>query len=198
MPSAIDSAASPRNTTRHDVCVTSHASGAPAITAPRLPANIVTPFNVANRLAGNHTALTLRIAMNATETPTPTSVRPTAAISQVGASANAIEPSARDERARRQEPARSHRVRQHADRNLQHHVHVEIRGGERAQQRAVDGERARELAGDRGGRRAVEERQQEARERDAEDHAARADESRVVRRRRGGMPHCTGARRPPR
>ena len=92
MPSAIDSAARPRNTARHDVCVTIHASGAPAITAPRLPANIVNPFNVANRSAGNHTALTLRIAMNATDTPMPTSVRPAAAISQVGASANAIEP----------------------------------------------------------------------------------------------------------
>ena len=31
--------------------------------------------------------------MKATETPTPTSVRPAAAISQVGASANAMEPS---------------------------------------------------------------------------------------------------------
>src|SRR6185369_7229320 len=92
-PRAIDSAASPRNTSRHDVCVASQASGAPAITAPRLPANIVTPFNVANRFAGNHTALTLRIAMNATETPTPTRVRPTAAISHEGASAKAMEPS---------------------------------------------------------------------------------------------------------
>ena len=53
----------------------------------------MTPFNVANRLAGNHTALTLRIAMNATDTPMPTSVRPAAATSQVGASANAMEPS---------------------------------------------------------------------------------------------------------
>ena len=93
MPSAIDSPASPRNTTRHDVCVTSHASGAPAITAPRLPANMVKPFSVANRSAGNHTALTLRMAMNATDTPTPTSVRPRAAISHVGARAKASEPS---------------------------------------------------------------------------------------------------------
>ncbi len=92
MPSAIDSAARPRKTARHDVSVTIHASGAPAMTAPRLPANIVTPFNVANRSAGNQTALTLRMAMNATDTPTPTSVRPAAATSQVGASANAIEP----------------------------------------------------------------------------------------------------------
>jgi hypothetical protein len=59
-----------------------------------LPANIVTPFSVAKRFAGNHTALTLRIAMNATATPTPTSVRPAAAISHVGASANASEPAA--------------------------------------------------------------------------------------------------------
>jgi hypothetical protein len=50
--SASDSAARPANTTRHDVCVTSHASGAPAITAPRLPANIVKPFNVAKRSRG--------------------------------------------------------------------------------------------------------------------------------------------------
>ena len=80
------------NTPRHDVCVTTHASGAPAITAPALPANIVTPFSVAKRFAGNQTALILRMAMNATETPTPTSVRPAAATSQVGASANASEP----------------------------------------------------------------------------------------------------------
>ena len=72
--------------------MTIHASGAPAITAPRLPANIVTPLSVAKRLAGNHTALILRIAMNATDTPMPTSVRPAAAISHVGASAKASEP----------------------------------------------------------------------------------------------------------
>ena len=82
----------------------------------------------------------------------------------------------RDDRAGREHPSRPQRVGEHADRNLQHHVHVEIRGGERPEHRAVDGERARELAGDRGRRRAVEERQHEARERDAEDHAARADE----------------------
>ena len=82
------------NTARHDICVTSHASGAPAITAPRLPANKVTPLSVANRFAGNQTALILRSAMNATDTPTPTSVRPAAAISQFGASANASEPAA--------------------------------------------------------------------------------------------------------
>ncbi len=81
------------NTIRHDACVTIHASGAPAITAPRLPANIVTPLSVAKRFAGNQTALILRIAMKATETPTPTSVRPAAANSHVGASANASEPS---------------------------------------------------------------------------------------------------------
>ncbi len=92
MPRAIDNAARPRKTTRQDVWVTIHASGAPAITAPRFPTNIVTPFNVANRSAGNHTALTLRIAMNATELPTPTSVRPAAAISQLGASAKASDP----------------------------------------------------------------------------------------------------------
>src|SRR5664279_3953036 len=91
-PSVIDNAARPTKMLRHDVCVTSHASGAPATTAPRLPANIVTPFSVANRFAGNQTALTLRIAMNATDTPTPTSVRPAAAISQPGASANANDP----------------------------------------------------------------------------------------------------------
>jgi hypothetical protein len=80
------------NTPRHDVWVTTQASGAPAITAPALPANIVTPFSVAKRFAGNHTALILRIAMNATETPMPTSVRPAAATSHVGAKANASEP----------------------------------------------------------------------------------------------------------
>jgi hypothetical protein len=43
MPSASDSTARPTNTARHEAHVTIHASGAPAITAPRLPANIVTP-----------------------------------------------------------------------------------------------------------------------------------------------------------
>ena len=78
---------------RHDACVTIQASGAPAITAPRLPANSVKPFSVAKRFAGNQTALILSSAMNATETPTPTSVRPTAAISHEGASAKSSEPS---------------------------------------------------------------------------------------------------------
>ena len=62
------------------------------MTAPRLPANIVTPASVAKRFAGNHAAQTLRIAMNATDTPMPTSVRPAAAISQPGASAKTSEP----------------------------------------------------------------------------------------------------------
>ena len=74
--------------------MTIQASGAPAITAPRLPASIVTPDSVAKRLAGNHSAEILRIAMNATETPMPTSVRPTAASSHAGASANVSEPAA--------------------------------------------------------------------------------------------------------
>ncbi len=72
--------------------MTSQASGAPAITAPRLPANIVRPARVAKRLAGNQTADTLRIEMKATDTPMPTSVRPTAASSHAGASANSREP----------------------------------------------------------------------------------------------------------
>ena len=79
---------------RHDVCVTIHASGAPAITAPRLPANIVTPASVAKRCGSNQTAESFSTEMNATDTPTPTSVRPTAATSQVGASANSREPAA--------------------------------------------------------------------------------------------------------
>ncbi len=72
--------------------MTAQASGAPAITAPMFPANIVAPFSVAKRLAGNHTAFTLRTAMKATDTPTPTSVRPAAAISQTGANANRSDP----------------------------------------------------------------------------------------------------------
>ena len=51
--------------------MTTQASGAPAITAPRFPANMVAPFRVAKRLAGNQTAFTLSTAMKATETPTP-------------------------------------------------------------------------------------------------------------------------------
>jgi hypothetical protein len=70
-----------------------------------LPANIVMPFSVAKRRASNQVALTLRIAMNATDTPTPTSVRPTAAISQLGASANASDPMP----ATSEPPARSRR-----------------------------------------------------------------------------------------
>ncbi len=169
----------PRATTPR---VTIHASGAPAITAPRLPANIVTPFSVAKRFGGNQTALILSSAMNATETPTPTSVRPAAAISHVGASANASEPSpaTSDPTARmRRGPMR---VGQHADRNLQQRVDVEVRRRERPQHGAVDRERARQLAGDRGGRGAMEERQDVAREDDAEDDAARRGRSGARRR----------------
>ena len=92
--SSEDSTARPTNTERHEAWVTSHASGAPAITAPRLPANIVIPASVAKRFAGNQTADTFRIEMKATETPMPTSVRPTAATSHAGASANSSEPRA--------------------------------------------------------------------------------------------------------
>jgi hypothetical protein len=83
--------------------------------------------------------------MKATETPMPTSVRPAAATSQLGASANAIEPSAATIEPRgsnRRGPTVSARI---ADRNLQHHVDIEIRRGERAQQRAVDRKGARQL-----------------------------------------------------
>src|SRR5512137_1860298 len=83
-----EAAARATKTTRHEVSVTAHASGAPAATAPRLPANIVTPARVAKRSGANHTAETFSTAMKATDTPMPTSVRPTAAISQAGASAN--------------------------------------------------------------------------------------------------------------
>ncbi len=89
-----EKAASATKTERQDVCVTIHASGAPAITAPRLPANIVTPASVAKRCGANQTAESFSTEMNATDTPMPTSVRPTAATSQVGASANNSEPAA--------------------------------------------------------------------------------------------------------
>ena len=92
--SSADAAAMPTNTARQEVTVTAQASGAPAATAPRLPANIVTPARVAKRSGANHTAETLSTAMKATDTPTPTSVRPTAAISHAGASANSSEPTA--------------------------------------------------------------------------------------------------------
>ncbi len=94
MPSAAESTASATNTLRQEVCVTIQASGAPATTAPRFPASIVTPDSVAKRFAGNQSAETLRIAMNATATPMPTSVRPIAASSQAGASANNSDPAA--------------------------------------------------------------------------------------------------------
>ena len=64
------------------------------MTAPRFPANIVIPASVAKRFAGNQTADTFRIEMKATDTPMPTSVRPTAAISQAGARAKSSEPTA--------------------------------------------------------------------------------------------------------
>ena len=92
--SSAESAASATKTTRHEVSVTAQASGAPAATAPRLPANMVTPVSVAKRSGANHTAETFSTAMKATETPMPTSVRPTAAISHAGASANSSEPAA--------------------------------------------------------------------------------------------------------
>jgi len=67
------------------VCVTTHASGAPAITAPALPANIVTPFSVAKRFAGKPDGADLENGDERDETPTPTSVRPAAAtLTQVG------------------------------------------------------------------------------------------------------------------
>ncbi len=168
-----------RRSSRHDACATSHASGAPATTAPRFPANIVTPTTVAKRSAGNHSAQILRIAMNATETPMPTSVRPSAAISHAGATPNSSEPGGGDQRAGSKNAARSERVREHADRDLQQRVDVEIGRGERAEDRAADIERSRELARNRRRRRSVEERQHVARERDAEDQAARGDETRV-------------------
>ena len=61
-----DRSASAAKTTRHEVCVTTHASGAPATTAPRLPANIVTPASVAKRCGGNHTAESFSTEMKAT------------------------------------------------------------------------------------------------------------------------------------
>ena len=72
----------------------------------------------------------------------PTSVRPAAAISHVGASANSSEPAPGDQRAAGQDAPRPQRVGEHADRNLQHRVDVEVRRGQRAQHRAVDRERA--------------------------------------------------------
>ncbi len=89
-----DRTASAAKTTRHEVCVTTHASGAPATTAPRLPANIVTPASVAKRCGGNHTAESFSTEMKATETPMPTSVRPAAATCHTGASANSSDPAA--------------------------------------------------------------------------------------------------------
>ena len=92
--STAESTASATNTLRHEVQVTTHASGEPAATAPRLPTNMVTPASVAKRVGSNHTEPIFRMAMNVTDTPMPTSVRPTAATSQTGASANSSEPAA--------------------------------------------------------------------------------------------------------
>ena len=137
-PKVADSAASATNTARQEAWVTAQASGAPASTAPRFPANMVAPFRVAKRLAGNQTAFTLRTAMKATETPTPTRVRPAAATSQAGAKREDERAGTGDERSGRQEPAGTHGVGQHAHRDLQHRVDVEVGGRERAQDRAGD------------------------------------------------------------
>ena len=89
---ATESNPRPTKTVRHDATVTTHASGAPAMTAPKLPANCTTPTSVAKRLAGNHTADIFNSEMKATETPMPTSVRPIAATSHEGAKPNSSDP----------------------------------------------------------------------------------------------------------
>ena len=176
MPSSVDSAASATNTLRHEVCVTTHASGAPAMTAPRLPANIVTPISVAKRFArkpgGGHLE--------------DRDERDRYADADQRASGRGDFPGRRerehqradpgDDRARSEDLARPERVGQHADRDLQDRVDVEVGGRERSEDGRVDRERARKLGGDRRRRRAVKERKDKACENDAEDDAAGADE----------------------
>ena len=118
-------------------CATIHASGAPAMTAPRLPANIVMPLQRREApLAGNQTALILRIAMNATDTPMPTSVRPgRGEFATPGASANSSEPAPATSEPPARMPPRPQRVGEHADRYLQQRVDVEVGRGERAERR---------------------------------------------------------------
>ncbi len=168
------------NTERHEVCVTIQASGAPATTAPRLPANIVTPASVANLFGANQTAESLSTEMKATDTPMPTSVRPTAAISQAGANAKRSEPAAAIAEPASEELARPQRVGQHSDRNLQHRIDIEIGGGERAQHGAADVERARQFSGDGRRRGAMEEREHETRQRQPEHDATGARRARSV------------------
>ncbi len=86
-----------------------------------------------------------------------------------------------DQRSGHEDPARSQRVGENADRDLQRRVDVEVRRRERAEDCAADVERARKLAGDRRRRRSMKEREQVARERDAEDDASRRDETRIAR-----------------
>ena len=174
--SSAERIASATNTARQEVCVTIHASGAPAMTAPRLPANIVTPARVAKRSGANQTADSFSIEMKATETPIPTSVRPTAAISHAGASANSSEPAAAIAEPVGKDLARPERIGQYADRNLQDRVDVEVGRSKRSEHGAADVERTSEFAGDRRRSGAMKERQHETGECQSEDDAAGAGE----------------------
>ena len=75
----------PTNTARQPVVCAAQASGVPADIEPTLPMNMTAPVSVAKRLSSYQTAISLSMAMKATETPSPASVRPATAISKLGA-----------------------------------------------------------------------------------------------------------------
>ena len=133
--------------------------------------------------------------MNATETPMPTSVRPAAAISHDRREREQrASPTPGDQRSGAQDAPRAERVGEHADRDLQQRVDVEIRRRERAEHRAVDRERARRAR--RRSPRAPCDGRTTARSSRARCRRRRGARGRNARRcgADAGMRHCTGIR----
>ena len=176
IPMAMESSPRPTKTVRHDATVTTHASGAPAMTAPKLPANCTTPTSVAKRLAGNHTADDLQQRDECDRDADADQRAADRRDLPRRCQAEQQRSGAGDQRPDGHDEARAERVGHHAHRDLQQRVDEEIGRRKRAEHGAVDRERAGQLAGDGGGRGAVEERQHEAGKQDAEDRAARAFE----------------------
>ncbi len=87
-----DSTPMTTNTTRQPAVCAAQASGVPAVMVPTLPMNIRAPVRVAKRDSSYQTAMSFSMAMKATETPSPTRVRPSTAISKPGARPNSSDP----------------------------------------------------------------------------------------------------------
>jgi len=127
-----EAAASATKTTRHEVSVTAHASGRGGHRA-EVAGEHRHAGQGGEALGANHTAETFSTAMKATDTPTPTSVRPTAAISHARGQREQQRARRGDRRSGGEYPARAEGVGQHADRDLQQRVDVEVGGGQRAE-----------------------------------------------------------------